>query len=996
MSLIKRKECSDKIQAIKVYPRIRPMSDTERECKAHNVLDVGETTISLKNMNSVKKYSFDHVFHNNTTQQELYDIVVSPMIYEVLNGFSCTVFAYGQTGTGKTFTMAGGSPEESCWKQDRRAGVIPRALAQLFELLAEREANVRVSYIELYNEEIIDLLSDEDPTSRIRLYDDQKQKGSVIIQGAEEVTVRDKNEVYALLDKGMCKRQTATTLMNVSSSRSHTVFIITVHSREVSAGEEMVKIGKLYLVDLAGSENIAKSGATEKRARETAMINQSLLTLGRVIHALIGNNSHVPYRESKLTRILQDSLGGRSKTSLIITVSPASNNLEETINTLEYGSRARNIHNRPEVNQRMSKTLLITSYVEEIEKLKKDLAACRTKDGVFMHADNYERMMEEKRQNADELLNRINEIKSFQERIDLLNTQRSELERNFSLTESALQHSQSKLDYCKSDLLEVKKKNKIRDIYIKKVCDIEDRYEDSITVLQEFARKTYDNECYLYKKMEKCYEVFVENFEKGRHALNESEEMKSELSTNVHRYANKITVDINKNASDNNQNNEDIKNCISDFKKNINDKCGVINQSQETLLKMSSEILRLSADHNTAHAERQRALMQHLVSLNSNIATLQEHFTSSSDVLQKLRELNDSQFVINQANSRLQLNDVDVHCKQVMDNAQNKLDNRTNDLKAVEEESKANRIWLEDGHKRASNLKERFRVFMSDLETIDSIYNTTLYHCDKQDKAIEVIKSNYDEETEFWKKFTQSSQHDMKNNIERTMKIRQQSIEDLNPEFEVLLSECQKSSNLMTEYKELSNIEIDQMISQTTESEDELIEDIKIIVGEIESEIKITSEKSDDTMKEVSDLLENLSPLLELNDVKQTVDQIHEMTNSFDKKLPELVNRFEQFINRDMKRVNPTGDTPVKAVLKELPNEKRIPAQVIKSLASKVDKYDKCHVDSFLDQENINPDVSVLLDSSLLSQSIIEDDETIPENDTKNTEDADSSIILLE
>ena len=186
------------------------------------------------------------------------------------------------------------------------------------------------------------------------------KKGAVIISGLEEVEVCSKADVYSILEKGSLKRQTASTLMNAHSSRSHTVFTATVYIREKAElveGQDVLRTGKINLVDLAGSENIGRSGAIDKRAREAGNINQSLLTLGRVITALVEQSSHVPYRESKLTRLLQDSLGGRTKTSIIATVSPAQCNYEETLSTLEYAHRAKNIQNKPEINQRLSKKL---------------------------------------------------------------------------------------------------------------------------------------------------------------------------------------------------------------------------------------------------------------------------------------------------------------------------------------------------------------------------------------------------------------------------------------------------------------------------------------------------------------------------------------------------------------------------------------------------------------------------------------------------------------
>jgi kinesin family member 11 len=161
-----------------------------------------------------------------------------------------------------------------------------------------------------------------------------------------------------------------------NDSRSHTVFTITVHLKETTEGEDMLRVGKLNLVDLAGSESIGRSGAADKRAREAGIINQSLLTLGRVINALVERSQHVPYRESKLTRLLQDSLGGRTKTCIIATVSPAKVNFDETLSTLDYANKAKSIHNKPQVNQMMTKKALIKEYVEMIERLKGDLRVC--------------------------------------------------------------------------------------------------------------------------------------------------------------------------------------------------------------------------------------------------------------------------------------------------------------------------------------------------------------------------------------------------------------------------------------------------------------------------------------------------------------------------------------------------------------------------------------------------------------------------------------------
>lgn len=363
---MKKKE--EKGRNIQVVVRCRPFNLAERKANAHSVVEcdharkeVSVRTAGLTDKTSKKTYTFDMVFGASTKQIDVYRSVVCPILDEVIMGYNCTIFAYGQTGTGKTFTMEGErSPNEVyTWEEDPLAGIIPRTLHQIFEKLTDNgtEFSVKVSLLEIYNEELFDLLSpSSDVSERLQMFDDPRNKRGVIIKGLEEITVHNKDEVYQILEKGAAKRTTAATLMNAYSSRSHSVFSVTIHMKETTIdGEELVKIGKLNLVDLAGSENIGRSGAVDKRAREAGNINQSLLTLGRVITALVERTPHIPYRESKLTRILQDSLGGRTRTSIIATISPASFNLEETLSTLEYAHRAKNIMNKPEVNQKLTK-----------------------------------------------------------------------------------------------------------------------------------------------------------------------------------------------------------------------------------------------------------------------------------------------------------------------------------------------------------------------------------------------------------------------------------------------------------------------------------------------------------------------------------------------------------------------------------------------------------------------------------------------------------------
>ncbi|PKI85484.1 Cin8p [Malassezia vespertilionis] len=346
-----------------------------------------------------RTYTFDHVFGPDADQGMVYQDAVSGVLDEVLLGYNCTVFAYGQTGTGKTYTMEGDlSSSTGTYASD--AGVIPRTLFRLFHMLEtkEEEFSVHMSFVELYNEELRDLLSSEAPAAQntgLRMYED-KQRG-VVLQGLEEIPLRNAEHGLRLLRRGSQKRHIAATRCNESSSRSHCVFSLLVLVKDRSArGEEVMRTGKLNLVDLAGSENIGRSGAENKRAREAGMINQSLLTLGRVINALVDKSSHIPYRESRLTRLLQDSLGGRTKTCIIATVSNDRTNMEETLSTLDYALRAKSIKNKPELNQRMTRAALVKDYVAEIDRLRADLVATREKNGVYVDKEHWDELQAER------------------------------------------------------------------------------------------------------------------------------------------------------------------------------------------------------------------------------------------------------------------------------------------------------------------------------------------------------------------------------------------------------------------------------------------------------------------------------------------------------------------------------------------------------------------------------------------------------------------------
>nr|XP_056705816.1 kinesin-like protein KIF11 [Euleptes europaea] len=516
----------EKGKNIQVVVRCRPFSISERKASSYSVVEceharkeVVVRTGGITDKTARKTYTFDMVFGVQAKQIEVYRSVMCPILDEVLMGYNCTVFAYGQTGTGKTFTMEGErSPnEEYTWEEDPLAGIIPRTLHQIFEKLGESgtEFSLKVSLLEIYNEELFDLLNPSpDVGEKLQMFDDPRNKRGVIIKGLEEITVHNKDEVYQILERGAAKRTTAATNINQYSSRSHSVFSVTLHMKETTIdGEELVKIGKLNLVDLAGSENIGRSGAVDKRAREAGNINQSLLTLGRVITALVERTPHIPYRESKLTRILQDSLGGRTKTCIIATVSPASANLEESLSTLEYAHRAKNIMNKPEVNQKLTKRALIKEYTEEIERLKRDLASAREKNGVYISLENYDALHGKLTVQEEQIAEYIVKIATMEEELkritELFTVHKHELEQyitELQVKGKELEDTQKHLEVTKTRLAE--------EVFVASVLeDTEEKLHGTANKLLSTVKETTKDVSGLHAKLDRKKAVDQHNTE---------------------------------------------------------------------------------------------------------------------------------------------------------------------------------------------------------------------------------------------------------------------------------------------------------------------------------------------------------------------------------------------------------------------------------------------------------------------------------------------------
>ncbi|KAL7636199.1 UNVERIFIED_CONTAM: hypothetical protein RMT77_012956 [Armadillidium vulgare] len=463
--MVQGSENKNKAESVKVVVRCRPMNEQETAGNHQRVveMDVSRGTVEIHNVKNSetdppKVFTFDAVYDWNSKQQDLYDETFQPLVDSVLSGFNGTIFAYGQTGTGKTYTMEGNAsvPEER--------GVIPNSFDHIFNTIARssnRQYLVRASYLEIYQEEVRDLLG-KDQKARLELK--ERPDTGVYVKDLQVFVCKNVKEIQHVMTVGNQNRAVGPTNMNLHSSRSHAIFIITIECSEVKPdGKSHITVGKLNLVDLAGSERQSKTGSMGDRLKEATKINLSLSALGNVISALVdGKSSHIPYRDSKLTRLLQDSLGGNSKTIMVANIGPASYNYDETLTTLRYANRAKNIKNKPKINED-PKDAILREYQQEIARLKAQLTQRTGKKKKKKKKDeNEEEEVEEDGIDEDEIIQQQKTLEEEKNRIlnnqHIIEEEKEKLLEEVKKKEVELEMSKGEQDKLQSKIMAMESK----------------------------------------------------------------------------------------------------------------------------------------------------------------------------------------------------------------------------------------------------------------------------------------------------------------------------------------------------------------------------------------------------------------------------------------------------------------------------------------------------------------------------------------------------------
>lgn len=819
----------------------------------------------------------------------------------------------------------------------RESGMIARSIHHIFDTLKNSgsEYFVKVSHMEIYNENIKDLLN---PVNvNLRLY--EEKKGVVNVHNLKEVKVAEPTDIFQILEKSWEERKSAETDMNPNSSRSHCIFTIIIHIKETTTeGEDYIKIGKLNFVDLAGSENIGKSG-TEKhssRKQEAGNINKSLLTLGRVITSLTENTGHIPYRDSKLTRLLQDSLGGKTKTCIIATISPSASNFEETLNTLDYAHRAKNIKNKPEANQKMAQNEAIQHYVKEIERLQKTLDSYNKKNGIFLPPESFEAMKEDIERSKEEIqflqeriLEKERKLEEIEEELDFQARELELKEKSIVEKTQELEQKNMELDITTNELNEAKSHLEEKEFLLQEHKNTEMKIREEANQVLGTLNTTISDIDGLFQKIERKNDLENDNVvlthsfrDQLVNQLNETETKLTNFISASSKNHENLKLKIDQFMEDKEKHIKHLGEVVSDLDLGIAERC----QQTESKILQSNHTM---SDIFTNVHRRQKEL-------NTSYQTLRQNFSKDSqERLQSIAGL------VNEYRSNV--NTWSASNEEQLLNSAAKVTHFAKNQRDLFEKTESNvHGFVREHNNRLLKYKEGLEVYLAHqkeemtnfckntLQSVSSLLETFMSEqIEKTTRSIKEIQAQIDQSVELTGAFNNrfdSYSKDFTKEVSEFVSCHNEEHNDIistiqtfaddsntfgNQNLEVLESLQQKihdfgntTNQYFTEFEEVTS-------RQCHEGTSILESSAKDFSTRVEDIIKFSSEMKKSLLQELSsntDSIRTYSSELETGILKtsQNTNAYISRTINQTSKIKENVKTF------DLRNYEPTGQTPVK------------------------------------------------------------------------------------
>ena len=881
----------NKNERVLVYVRIRPFSQDELEkdnSSPIESIDTKRNTMIIKKEYDKKSFNYDRIFQETINQEEIFEICGKNVVNSVLEGYNGTIFAYGQTGTGKTHTMVGK------FEDNELKGIIPRSFDYMFDKISNNKDKtskfmVSIAFIQIYLETIQDLF---EPSNNVRIREDPEQ--GVFLEGVEWLKVKNTNDCEEAFKRGEKNRVTAFTKMNAHSSRSHAILIAKIEKSfsTENAQQHVMNKSYLYLVDLAGSERVNKTNSNKMRLEEAKKINYSLLVLGNCIQSLTDlKNGHVSYRDSKLTRLLQESLGGNSKTSLIVTISPSSYNTEETISSLNFGQRAMKVKNKPKVN-------VTEDYQAQCFKLQED----------------YDKLMDEYTKLKIDYDKVVEENQKLKNGEIFLNLQKQSIENKLSNNGN---NSNKNVEIKKMELFYEDLIRKKEDEYQTLLKDIDD------TLVNK------DNKIELLENNEREYKLKIKNLTENVVDLTKEKEG-MQISLNQNLLKNKDLMEKNESLnSDIIKLSEEIKNLTL---KNKNTNNNYVNLKTKIENDKKNKVTKSTNTESLINRELRENLLKFKISNNdinknkydSILSQLLLYIESSQGGKENsIKSLNKSKNVIKEeSENKINKNDSEIkdlkikieELKKINQELQNKLNEKYNNISENNEKYEKDKNSLNDNkklknplnsNKKIKNAEENIKAnILSVIHKNISKFKPIIYNKNVDDLNNQVQNlSNLSEKIDFID-FLKNSFSIYENLIIRVSSFKNEKeleIENLNEKLIFLLRELdlyKKGANKKGNNNNINNENNDSLLNQLKLKEEEILRLNNTIQDYI---VKIKELSNENNLYKSQKMLSMNSDSYKTNFDSDNINQ-QEQSQYLEKKINEYDNEINQ-INEKLEKM---------------------------------------------------------------------------------------------